>query len=292
MYVVIGATGHVGGATARNLLRKGEQVRVLLRNDAKRAEWERLGAEVMLADLAVSTELADAFAGTQGAFAMTPPYLEANDPYEENRRAVTSLVEAVHESGLEKLVVLSSIGADLDHGTGAILKLHFLEQQVMKLGVPVASIRAAWFMENFAGVIGPAKESGKMPSFIQPLDRIVPMIATADIGALAADLLTAVWPGKRIVELEGPRQYSPKDVAAELSAVLGRPVEAVEIPQTHWTGLYEQWGASPTSANMMAEMMEGFNSGLIHFQEQGAEHVRGKTELRTVFEGLVKGGAR
>ncbi len=151
MYAVIGATGQVGGATARHLLAKGQAVRVVLRSESKAAEWEAQGADVKLADLTVPTELADVFAGTQGAFVMTPPYFDVADPLSENRRAVTSLVEAVHESGLEKLVFLSSIGAERDRGTGAILKNHFMEQQFMKLGVPVAAIRAAWFMENFAG---------------------------------------------------------------------------------------------------------------------------------------------
>jgi uncharacterized protein YbjT (DUF2867 family) len=288
MYVVIGATGHVGGATARHLLAKGEKVRVLMRTDAKRAEWEAKGAEVVLADLAVSTELADAFAGMQGAFAMTPSFLDVNDPYEENRRAVTSIVEAVHESGVEKLVFLSSIGSERDRGTGAILKTHFMEQQLMKLGIPVAAIRAASFMENYAGVIEPARETGKLPSFYQPLDRELPMIATEDIGAEAARLLTENWPGKRIVNLEGPRPYSPNDVAQVLDAVLGRPVQAEAVPETHWTSVFETWGVKPTAANMLAEMYAGFNAGLIQFQEQGTEHVKGQTELRTVLEGLVR----
>jgi uncharacterized protein YbjT (DUF2867 family) len=114
------------------------------------------------------------------------------------------------------------------------------------------------------------------------------MIATQDIGALAADLLTEAWPGKRILNLEGPRQYSPNDVADELGSVLGKPIKAEEVPQTHWTSLYESWGATPAAANMIAEMIEGFNAGLIAFQSGGTEHVQGPTELREVLAGLVK----
>jgi uncharacterized protein YbjT (DUF2867 family) len=210
----------------------------------------------------------------------------------ENRRAVTSIVEAAHESGVGKLVALSSIGSELDHGTGVLLKTYFLEQQLMKLGFPMAAIRAASFMENYGGVIALAKESGKIPSFDQPLERELPIIATEDIGELAADLLSSVWPGKRIVNLEGPRRYSAKDVAAEMGQVVGRSVEAEAVPDTHWTRVFESWGMTPTAANLLAEMYAGFNSGRVHFEEQGTEHVKGKTELRTVLEGLVKGAGK
>jgi nucleoside-diphosphate-sugar epimerase len=46
--------------------------------------------------------------------------------------------------------------------------------------------RAAWFMENAAWDAAPARETGVISSFLQPLDKPVPMVATADVGSAAA----------------------------------------------------------------------------------------------------------
>src|SRR5262249_5604836 len=58
-----------------------------------------------------------------------------------------------------------------------------------------------------------ARDKGVVPSFLQPLDRRIPMVATEDVGRVAAELLLENWNGKRIVELEEPRRLSPNDIA-------------------------------------------------------------------------------
>ena len=68
--------------------------------------------------------------------------------------------------------------------------------------VPITFVRPAWFMENSSWDVAPAK-NGVIQSFLQPLDKPVPMVATADIGCLAAELLQETWSGHRVVELEG-----------------------------------------------------------------------------------------
>ncbi len=95
---------------------------------------------------------------------------------------------------------------------------------LVKLSIPIAFLRAAWFMENSSWDVEPAKAKGILSSFLQPLDKKFPMVATADIGRVAADLLQQEWSGRRIVELEGPDASVPNDIAATFSKLLGRPV--------------------------------------------------------------------
>ncbi|MCY5213215.1 NmrA family transcriptional regulator, partial [Salmonella enterica subsp. enterica serovar 1,4,[5],12:i:-] len=78
-----------------------------------------------------------------------------------------------------------------------------MEQALSALDLPVTFLRPAWFMENAAYDLIAARETGVIHSFLQPLDKSVPMIATADIGTLAAQLLQQAWAGHRVVELEG-----------------------------------------------------------------------------------------
>jgi NAD(P)H dehydrogenase (quinone) len=66
---------------------------------------------------------------------------------------------------------------------------------------PVCFLRAAWFMENAATDVAPARDAGVVPSFLQPLDKPMAMVAAADIGHLAPTLLQETWTGRRIVGL-------------------------------------------------------------------------------------------
>ena len=98
------------------------------------------------------------------------------------------------------------------------------------MSVPVAFLRAAWFMENASWDVEAAK-AGVVSSFLQPLDHPIPMVATADIGSTAADLLRESWTGLRIVELEGPRRYSANDIAAGFAEAVGHPVRMEPVPR-------------------------------------------------------------
>ena len=85
--------------------------------------------------------------------------------------------------------------------------------------MPVTFLRPAWFMENSSWDVAAARGQGLIASFLQPLDKPVPMVATEDIGRAAARLLQETWTGHRIVELEGPRRVKPNDIAATFGAV-------------------------------------------------------------------------
>jgi uncharacterized protein YbjT (DUF2867 family) len=103
-----------------------------------------------------------------------------------------------------------------------------IEQALRKLPMAITFLRPAWFMENSSWDVAPAK-NGAIQSFLQPLDKAVPMVATSDIGRLAAELLQETWNGHRVIELEGPHRVTSTEIAATLASLLGRPVR-VERP--------------------------------------------------------------
>jgi uncharacterized protein YbjT (DUF2867 family) len=99
------------------------------------------------------------------------------------------------------VVALSSIGADAPN-PNLLNALGLMEDAMKALPMPVAFLRAAWFMENAAWDIASARQRN-IQSYLQPLDRPIPMIATDDVGRTAAALLQEHWEGRRVVELEG-----------------------------------------------------------------------------------------
>src|SRR5205823_4581228 len=101
-------------------------------------------------------------------------------------------------------------GAERNAGTGPIVTVHRLEEKLAATGVPLTAVRAAYFMENWGGVAPVAKGDGILPSMITP-GRAVSMVATADIGRVAAEALLQGAGAPRLIELAGPRDYAPED---------------------------------------------------------------------------------
>jgi NAD(P)H dehydrogenase (quinone) len=289
MYAILGITGQVGGATARALLAVGQPVRAVVRNRAKAATWADQGAEIAVADLTDAAALQSAFTGVAGAFVATPPLLDVADPLGENRRMLAALTTALRAARVPKVVYLSSVGAQHDHSLGAIGKLYEMEQAFHQLPLPTAAIRAAWFMENFQGLIGLAQQSGQVPSLLSPPDRPIPMVATEDIGQLAARTLGETWTGPRVLELGGPCLYSPQDVTVALSFLLDQPLHTVVVPPAEHVATYVSWGMTPAAATLMTEMLAGFNRGWIAFAGSGAgaEQHAGATLLEDALRQYV-----
>jgi NAD(P)H dehydrogenase (quinone) len=285
-YTLIGATGNVGSAAAARLLANGHTVRAYVRSEAHAEIWRKRGGQPFLGDLNDVNALTEAFAGADAVYLMTPTWFAADNMFAENERALDALDEAVGEAGPRRVVLLSSIGAHRPHGTGAILKLHAMERRFARLP-NVTSIRAGWFMENYAGLVPHVSESGVLPSMLTPLDAPVPMVATADVGAAVASALSSDWSGQRVVELEGPRRYSPNDVAMTFAKVLGRAVRAEVLPETRWTETWLSWGLTQGSASAMSEMLRGFNDRWISFERPAGETTPGGTSLENVLAELV-----
>lgn len=278
-YAVIGITGQVGSHLADQLIENGEFIRAVVRNPAKAAGWASRGVEIAVAELHDADALTKAFTGMDAVFVMTPPMFGSTDPINEHLDMLKALKSAIIGSGVKKIVYLSSVGGQHSEGTGAIKKLYDMEQAFADLPVASAGIRAAWFMENYAGAIAHAAETGYLGSFLNPTSFAIPMIAAGDIGKLAAELLQQTWDGKRIIELEGPCRYAADDVALVLSTYLKLPVTAQPIPEDQHTDTYVSFGFTPEAALLMTEMTGGFNKGWIVFEGTPAEHVYGETLL-------------
>ncbi|MGB6963300.1 MAG: NmrA family NAD(P)-binding protein [Xanthobacteraceae bacterium] len=287
MFAVTGITGQVGGATARTLLDTGLSVRAVMRDAAKGAARKERGCEIALADMTDAAALTAALSSVDGIFVIMPPIFDPTPGFPEARAIITAVTKAIGVAKPSKVVCLSTIGAQATQ-PNLLNQLGLLEQALGAVQSPVCFLRAAWFMENAAWDVAPARDTGVVPSFLQPLDKPVPMVATADIGHLAATLLQETWTVRRIVELEGPRRITPNRIALTFAEILGRPVRMEAVPRDAWEGLFASQGMkNPTPR---ARMLDGFNEGWIEFENGEQSSRKGHTELKTVLKQLVAGG--
>ena len=141
-------------------------------------------------------------------------------------------------------------------------------------------------MENSSWDVASARDSGVISSFLQPLDRAVPMVATADIGSLAAQLIQEDWTGSRIVELEGAHRVTPNEIAAAFAKLLDRPVHAEAVPRDSWEPLFRSQGMKNPIPRI--RMLDGFNEGWIEFESGEAGSRKGKVGLETVLKTLIE----
>ena len=239
MFVVTGITGKVGAAVARSLLSADQPVRAVVRDRSKGAPWARLGCDIAVADISDTESLAEAFAGAAGVFAMIPPVFDPTPGFPEAMGFIHPLRAALERANPARVVALSTIGADAAQ-PNLLNVLRRMEGALGSLSMPVAFLRAAWFMENAAWDIDAAK-SGLIRSYLQPLacgvhgrDR--------RLGRAAAVLLQERWEGRRVVELEGPQRVSPNALAAAFAKALGTSVRAEVVPRERWESIFRAQG--------------------------------------------------
>ncbi len=277
MLVVLGATGHTGSVVAETLLARKQAVRVVVRAADKGAAWKAKGADVAVASLEDVPAMTKALTGATGVYLLVPPNYGATAWLAEQRQRMDQAAQAVKASGVSHVVFLSSVGGQLAGGTGPIQAVHYGEQQLGSVAKHLTVLRPCYFMDNWAPGIGMAKGQGLLPTFIAPAAK-VPMISTLDIGRMGAERLLAGGSGKRIVELAGPEEYSPNDVALAVGEMLGKPVSVQHAPLSAVVPTFTSFGFSTEAADLFEEMYAAFAKGAIGYEYPG-QLVRGTVTL-------------
>jgi uncharacterized protein YbjT (DUF2867 family) len=286
MFLVMGITGKVGGATARHLLARGKRVRALVRDRAKAATWTDQGVELVDGDWNDAAAIERALKGVDGAFVMLPAVWAPSPDFKEAKNVIANYVEALTKAPAPRVVALSSMGANRTGGLGMITALSLLEQGFRDLKMPIAYVRAGGFFENFLFGLQVA-QGGTLPVFYNPTSRKSAMVATNDIGAQVASLLSGpAWSGHRVIELGS--MVTADEVAGQLGEILNRDVKAFAVPRAGWAQAFEQFGVPKGHTGPAEEMYEAVNAGWMELGTEGTEHVAGTTSARDVFAAAQK----
>jgi NAD(P)H dehydrogenase (quinone) len=285
MYAITGVTGKVGGATARALLAAGQSVRAIVRNVDKGRVWRNLGCKVALATIEDTASLSVAFQRAEAVFVLVPPNFDPSPEFSEAREIGKTLHSALAAARPKRVIYLSTIGAQARE-MNLLTQHSIIEKAIGDLPIPITFLRPAWFMENCRWDVAPARATGVVPSFLQPLDKPVPMVATADIGKLAAGLLQEKWDGHRVIELEGPTRVTPNQIATTLAKLLGKPVRMKVVPRESWDALFRSQGMKNPVPRI--RMLDGFNEGWIEFERGKSGSQKGSTSLEALLKSVIE----
>jgi dihydroflavonol-4-reductase len=254
--LVTGATGFVGGAVVRALLKTGVEVRVLARRDSDFSNLQQFKIDGAYGDLRDKESLRKALAGCQQLYHVAAHYaLWARNPaifYDVNVTGTKNLLEAARDVGTERIVYCSTIGAiglppggglgteetpvSLEQMAGHYKRSKYLaEQEVLKLakqGLPVVIVNPSAPVGE--GDVKPTPTGqvivdfmkGRMPAYIETGMNIV------DVDDVAAGHLLAMQKG-RIGQryILGTKNLMLREVFEILSQLTGMKAPSVKLPR-------------------------------------------------------------
>ena len=283
MYVITGATGNTGNVVARKLLADGHKVRVIGRSADRLDPLTVEGAEPFVGAITDASALTKAFSGARAVYAMIPPNMTSEDFRGDQKKASDAIAQAIDEAEVKYAVTLSSIGADKVEGTGPVAGLHYFEQTVNRIPeLNVLHLRPTYFMENTLAQIGIIQTMGITAGPLRA-DLMLPMIATRDIGAAAAEALVKLaFNGQQTRELLGERDLSYSEVATIIGNAIGKPdLKYVQLPDEQLRGALTQMGMSLNVANLILEMAGALNSGYMRQLEKRSPENTTPTSFET-----------
>jgi uncharacterized protein YbjT (DUF2867 family) len=252
MFIVIGATGHVGSAVVSALLDAGRPITAVLHSNETDADWRNRGAQTAVVDVHNTDDLRAVFRTGTRAFLLNPNADVSTDTDREEHATVRSIVAALEGSGLEKVVAASTYGAQSGERCGDLNILYDFEQALAAQPIPATIQRGPYYMSNWDEQLDAAK-GGVLPTMI-PADMKIPMVAPADLGKAAARHLLEPPRDLDVRYVEGPERYSPQDVADTFATALGIPVKVEVIPRNQWIATYRKLGFSDAAAESYARM--------------------------------------
>jgi len=254
--LILGATGNIGGKAAELLLNQGLSVRVCGRNPEKLESLKQKGAEVFQGDLSDPEFVQKLFTNVSAAFTLLPPKMDAPDLKAYQDHITANLVAAITQQNVKYVLNLSSVGAQVTEGNGAIAGLARQEKAFNQIeGLNVIHIRAGYFMENAFWSLDLIKNMGISGS-PTPANLKISMIATQDIAAFVAQNLKELnFSGKSTQALLGPKDITLAEYTAILAKAIGKEnLNYIQFPADQAKQSMVQMGMSESVAEGMVEI--------------------------------------
>jgi len=252
-------TGNIGSRVTARLIEERADVSVFARKPEALPEGVHAHATVHQGDLNNTDELTAALEGADALFFLIPPNMRTGAWRAWQRQIAENAAEAVQRTGVERVVVLSSIGAQRDD-MGPISGLGDGEEILAEVVPNLVRLRAGYFMENFLQFAGSIAQEGTIYHAFPP-EKAMPTVATVDIGNVAAELLMDdSWSGDLVRGVHGPSDLSHGEAAGIIGEALGEGIQYVQVPVEAVQDQMREMGLSEDVVANYGEMITGLTN--------------------------------
>jgi uncharacterized protein YbjT (DUF2867 family) len=287
MIVVTTPTGHLGSQVVQTLLAANEAVRVIVRDPAKLAAEIRTRVEIVQGSSDDEGVLMRALEGAESLFLVVPPSFTTTDDMEYYLHFTRPACRAIKSQEVKRVVAVSAVGRRVTIPAGVVTASLAKDAEIERTGVDFRALWCPSFMENMLRSINSLKQQGMFVSPSNP-DLKAPLVATRDIAASGARLLLdRSWKGQGGLAVLGPEDLSFNDMAAIMTAVLGKPIRFQSVPGEAYKAQLVKFGASEAFAQSLVEMHAAKDNGLDNSEPRTPENTT-PTSFRQWCEEVLK----
>lgn len=221
-YIITGSLGNISLPVTKNLVAAGHDVTVISSSENKKTEIGNLGATAAIGSVKDIDFVINTFKGADVVYLMLPSSFSIEDYPKFQHEVIDVYVKAIVESGVNKVVLLSSIGAHLGQGTGPINALAALERKLAALpDVIVKVLRPSYFITNLFSLAGLIKHAGIAGNNFGDTDEKLVLVHTSDIAVEATVQLLSPFTENTITYIASDERH-PTEIAAVLGKAVGK----------------------------------------------------------------------
>ena len=265
--IVTGSLGNISKPLAQQLVQKGHTVTVISSKPEKQKDIEAMGAIASIGTLEDVDFLISTFTGVEAVYCMVPPnnYFDLSlDLIAYYRRIGNNYAQAIQQSGVKRIVNLSTFGAHLEKGSGILFGAHNVEKILNELSsdIAITHIRPTSFYYNLYAYVDMVKNQGFIATNYGA-DKIIPWVSPIDIAAAIAEEIVTPFVGRK-VRYVASEELTGNETASILGAAIGKPdLEWRIIPSEQMLSGLESAGMNPQIAAGLVEMYASLYSGLL-----------------------------
>ncbi|MBO3759866.1 NmrA family NAD(P)-binding protein [Ciceribacter sp. L1K22] len=255
--------GNIGRVLVDRILSSGHDVTMISRNPAKVQDFVARGARLVEGSIDEVSVLREAVKDVDVLYWLPPLVFDQPDFLSWSRECGSRIADIAGEAGIRRAVLLSSVGAQHDHGVGPIACLPAIERSFRDAFPDMTSLRPGHFMENFLFSLASIRAEGAIYSS-HAADQRIPMIATRDIADFSAVVtMDLVWKGHHTLGLHGPADLSYNEAATIIGGAIGKPVRYIQIDDESMIAAMAASGMPEPMARLVCGLYSGIRSGMV-----------------------------
>lgn len=285
--VLTGSLGNIGRPLTKDLVNKGHRVTLISSNNEREKEIEKLGAKAAIGTFKDVDFLSSTFKGADIVYLMEAwegigSIFDNSVNFEEEFRKIgNNYKNAINQSGVKRIVHLSSIGAHTSQGTGS-LYLHNLVENILKElseDIAIKFIRPVGFYTNLYRNIQSIKEKSVIVSTYGG-DKKEPWVSPIDIARAISEEMEKPFEGRKVRYLASD-EVSPNQIAELLGDAIGNPnLKWVVIPEEDMLKGMLDMGMNEWIAKGFIAMQAAQKSGSLYEDFYYHKPILGRTKFK------------